>query len=171
MFSQEKEHRSCGICPKLICLHLLILIRTYFKEDLRWLRWPHTSQRSHCSEPSFGYMQGIHLLEVGLVLQSREKFHNGSSPGIPYSSDTQVSPGQERREPQIPHPLMIYSLAASVLLLKRLLLGEAFPISNCCCSQPPDSSYPDSALMFLPLSNVLYILLIYFAQCFFLLEW
>lgn len=48
----EKEHRSCGICPKLICLHLLILIRTYFKEDLRWLRWPHTSQRSHCSEPT-----------------------------------------------------------------------------------------------------------------------
>lgn len=54
--------------------------------------------------PSFGSMQEICLLEVGLVLQSRKKFHNSSLPGTPYSSDTQGSPGQERREPQILHP-------------------------------------------------------------------
>ena len=76
---------------------------------------------------SFDYMQGLCLLEVGLVLQSREKFHNGSLLGSPSQWQRSGLLGQERREPQIPDP-PIYFLDASPFLLKCLLLGEAFPI-------------------------------------------
>lgn len=51
---------------------------------------------------SFDYMQGLCLLEVGLVLQSREKFHNGSLLGSPSSGDTQVFRDRNASDPRSP---------------------------------------------------------------------
>lgn len=143
---------------------------TYFK-DLRWLRWPHTHQENS-SSPRLRIIVLTTCKDCAcwkLAWCCNQEKSSTMAPcwAAPPSGNAQVfwdrNAGSLRS--QIPRftSLMLLRFCSNVSFLVRPSLFESVLVSS-----PSDSPYPASALIFLPLSNVLYsvcIILLSISSC------